>query len=97
MVATGVIAVDGGVAEATSDEPPIDGHGDDEGDGEREDQAPPEEPSSRPAAIAPGTARTMRVSTISIVVIDRVSPAIAARTAVRNGSPAARSGRIVRP
>ena len=50
-----------------------------------------------PAAIAPGIASTIAVSTISIVAIDSVSQAMARRPAGLTRIPLAKSGRIVKP
>ena len=71
------------------DQPAVDRHGHHEGDRERDRQAPPEQ-AGRPGrrAIAPGTTRISRLSTISIVVIETVSDgerepdALARRSAV---------------
>jgi hypothetical protein len=52
-------------------------------------------PSRRPAAIAPGTRRMKRLSTISIVSTDSVSEATASGTARRGATPARTTERKV--
>ena len=77
-------AVHDRVAEPAPDEPPIDRERRDPGDGERNRK---DSPLSRPASMAPGTATSTALSTVSITVIEIVSAANAMPAAARNARP----------
>jgi hypothetical protein len=79
--------VNDGVPATAGDEPAVHRPRDRSGDHEAESQAPPDRPSRSPAAIAPGIATTIALSTISMTVIEAVSAAKAIGIASRNGIP----------
>ena len=87
-----MVLVDDGVALAASDEPAVDRHGDDEGDGEHEGGALQDDGAVEVASIAPGTSRLTASSTIPMMVMENVSAASATGTAARSARPERMTG-----